>query len=443
MVTEKTEFVTDVVCPYCGSNCDDIVCEVKDGHIINVFNTCECGTGNFIHAPEAQRFTTPLWREDKAEEFKPISWDEALEKFAEIMVNAKRPLWHGWSETSVEGIRHGIRLAELTGGIFDGQVTHCHGPSVTAIQQVGFPSCTLGDIKNRADMIVFWGSNPMNCHPRHLSRYSSFIRGFFRQNGRYERKMIVVDPRKTDTAKVADQWIQPDGGGDYEIFQALRSIINGHKLQEDVVSGVKREDLEALAEEMKAANFGIIFFGLGLTHTAGNDKNIQAAIELTALLNDHSKWNIMPLRGHYNVSGLNVVCSWVTGYPYAVDFSRGYPRFNVGEYTTIDTLRTKQIDAMFSIAIDPGAHLPQKCIQRMAEIPLIACDIHPTPTTELANLIIPGTHDGIEAEASSYRMDCVPIHMKKVIDPPEGCMESNAYFLQKLVEIVEKKVGAK
>jgi formylmethanofuran dehydrogenase subunit B len=80
----------------------------------------------------------------------------------------------------------------------------------------------------------------------------------------------------------------------------------------------------------------------------------------------------MPLRGHYNVTGLNMVLSWVTGYPYAVDFSRGYPRYNVGEYSSVEMLANGQIDAMFSIAVDPGDHMPQKSVEQKAKIPLIA-----------------------------------------------------------------------
>jgi len=434
------QLIKDVVCPFCGSNCDDIEVEVENNKILSVYNACSVGTANFIPVPGAKRFTQPLYRESKTDEFQEISWENALEKAADLMVGKYRPLWFGWSETSVDAIREGIKLAELTKGIIDGQVTHCHGPSVQAIQMVGYPSCTLGDIKNRADVVLYWGCNPLNAHPRHMSRYTAFTRGFFREDGRVDRTIIVVDPRFSDSAKVADKYYKINLGEDYDVFQALRTLVNGIELDQETIGGIHRQELIELATLMKKAKFGIVFFGLGLAHSLGKSQNVAAAIQLVQLLNTESKWSIMPLRGHYNVTGLNMVLSWVTGYPYAVDFSRGFPRYNVGEYSTVEMLQRGQIDAMFCIAADPGAHLPQKCVEHMAKIPLIACDIHSTPTTELANLILPGTHDGIEAEASSYRMDAVPIHMKKVIDPPKGCMPSNAYWLNKLVQIIEKRV---
>ena len=44
------------------------------------------------------------------------------------------------------------------------------------------------------------------------------------------------------------------------------------------------------------------------------------------------------MRGHGNVTGGDVIMRWTTGYPFGVSLSRGYPRFNPGEYTTADTL---------------------------------------------------------------------------------------------------------
>ncbi|MHA1734223.1 MAG: formylmethanofuran dehydrogenase subunit B [Promethearchaeota archaeon] len=440
---EKTILKEDITCAFCGAACDDIVVEVDEDEreILNVYNACECGAANFMENKEAVRFTQPLWREDKADEFKPISWEEALEKAADILTSAKMPLLFGWTETSIETVRESIKLCELVGGISDGQVIHCHGPSIQAIQAVGFPSCTLGDVKNRADVVVYWGCNPMNAHARHLARYTTYVRGYFRQNGRFERSLICVDPRVSDTAKIADIHLQVDLGGDYELFQAMRSILRGHKPAEKVISGVPIEKIEKTVEIMKNANYGILLFGLGLTHSSAKSKNIEAGISLMRELNDYSKWSLMPLTGHYNVIGYVACMSWQTGYPFAVSFARGYPRYNIGEFSCPELLKREQADAMFVMGADPGAHLAQKSVEQMAKIPLIVSEIHPTPTTELANLILPATHNGIEAEGSCYRMDSVPLHMRAVIKPPEGCKESDTVVIQELIKLIESRAG--
>ncbi|MHA1341511.1 MAG: formylmethanofuran dehydrogenase subunit B [Promethearchaeota archaeon] len=434
----KSEIISNVVCPFCGSACDDLEVEIEDGKIKNVFNACTVGTATFFPNPEAKRFKTPLWREKKTDEFKPISWEEAIQKAAEILTNAKRPLMFGWCESSCETIREGAKVAELTGSIIDAQITHCHGPSFQAIQMVGIPTCTLGEVKNRADVVVYWGSNPLNGHPRHLSRYSSFPRGFFREDGRSDRTIIVVDPRKSDTAKVADIHLQVNLGEDYLLFNAIRATINGLDIEQDEVAGIKKENIKKVADIMKKAKFGIVFFGMGLTHSLGKSQNISAAIEMVQLLNNMSKWAIMPMTGHYNVNGFAQVMSWTTGFPYSIDYSRGYPRYNPGEFTSIDMLQKGMIDAMFVISADPGSHMPQKAVARMAEIPLIVCELHATSTTQLANLILPGVENGIEAAGSIYRMDGVPLRMTKLLDPPEGCLESDTILIQKIYEKVKE-----
>ena len=48
-----------------------------------------------------------------------------------------------------------------------------------ATQEIGIPACTLGQIRHRADLIIYWACNPWTSHPRHLERYTSFTDGRF------------------------------------------------------------------------------------------------------------------------------------------------------------------------------------------------------------------------------------------------------------------------
>ena len=48
-------------------------------------------------------------------------------------------------------------------------------------------SCTLGEVKNRADFIIYWGGNPAECHPRHFTRYTLTQKGKFLPRGRKDR----------------------------------------------------------------------------------------------------------------------------------------------------------------------------------------------------------------------------------------------------------------
>ena len=65
-------------------------------------------------------------------------------------------------------------------------------------------TCTLGEVKNRADLVIYWGGNPAECHPRHFTKYALMPKGRFIPNGRKDRTMVLVDIRETPTAKAAD-----------------------------------------------------------------------------------------------------------------------------------------------------------------------------------------------------------------------------------------------
>ncbi len=425
--------VTDVVCPFCGTLCDDIEVDVDDAEkICSTRNACVIGDNKFMTAQASDRHLHPRIR--RGGELVECTTDEAINKAAEILVNAKHPLLYGWSSTSCEAQEAGMALAESVGGTIDNTSAVCHGPSVLAIHTVGIPSCTLGEIINRADTVLYWGCNPANAHPRHMSRYSLFPRGFFTEQGKPGRTEIVIDVRSTDTAHHADIFIQPEQGRDYELMNALRVAFRGEPLPESV-AGIPRAEIEKLAQTLKDSRFGIIFFGMGLTMTRGKHRNIDIAISLTQDLNKYTKFSIMAMRGHYNVAGADQVSAWECGFPYAVNFSRGFPRYNPGETSSTDLLAHKEVDAALIVASDPAAHFPIGMVRTLASIPMIAIDPHVTPTTEIASVYIPGAIVGIEEAGGAYRMDNVPIKMRKVVEPPEGVLTD-----QEIIKRIHRRV---
>lgn len=128
------------------------------------------------------------------------------------------------------------------------------------------------------------------------------------------------------------------------------------------------------------------------------------------------KFTLTPMRGHWNVNGTNQTFSYLTGFPYGVDFSRGIPYYNPGETTAADLLSKKEVDACLVIGAGPGAHLPRRCVEQMAAIPTIVIDPYIPLSTGLAGIHIPVACVGIETEGIGYRMDSVPLRMKKVLD---------------------------
>jgi formylmethanofuran dehydrogenase subunit B len=469
-----------VTCPVCGSLCDDIELTIENNEVVNVKNGCSMCESKFLGYKGEHRIKTPLIRKDG--KLVPVSIEEAIHNAAEILANANYPILYGWSSTSCEAQRVGVELAEEIGGVLDNTAVVCHGPSILSVQEVGIPTCTLGQIRHRADLIIYWGCDPWSAHPRHLERYTSFTEGKFEDSewkaylqkvkavaGKKKiasaerrefvkfhskpqtqacmvsgspqvlqkegRKLIVIDVRKSMTAEMADYFIQVEPNKDYEVMQALRALVRDQELDVDKVAGVPVEYLEEVADALVNCNFGVIFFGMGLTQTAGKFRNIEVAISLVRDLNRRTKFAIMPMRGHFNVTGANIVATWQSGYAYSVDFSLGYPRYNPGETSSMDILLRGESDASLVIAADPGANFPKRAVEHMVKTPLIVIDPHMNATALLGDVVIPSAFVGIEVDGTAYRMDNVPLPLKKVVEPPEGILPDEEILRRILEEV--------
>jgi formylmethanofuran dehydrogenase subunit B len=425
------ESYTGVTCPFCGCLCDDIEVSVDKGAIIKVANGCAYSLTKYLNY-NRDRITAPLIREGDKQV--PVELPEAIERAAKILSEAEYPVLYGWSSTSAEAIGLGVELAEELGGAIDNTTSVCHGPTTEALQELGLPGCTLGQVRNRADLIIYWGSNPLQSHLRHMSRYTIGAEGRWRR-GRDERTLVVVDVRRTYTARVADYFIQVEPNRDYELITALRMALRHEEIEQDRVAGVSVEDIEELADLMMGCEFGALFYGLGLTMSYGKNRNIDSAISLVRDLNRWTKFVMIPMRGHYNVNGANIVFLWHTGYPFAVDFSHGYPVYAPGATSAVDILSRGESDAALIVSSDPAANFPRRAMENLFGNPLIVIDPHRTVTSMRADVVIPSAFVGIECEGTAYRMDGVPIKMRGVIDPPKGILSDEEILGRILGEV--------
>ncbi|MBS7610704.1 formylmethanofuran dehydrogenase subunit B [Candidatus Bathyarchaeota archaeon] len=422
------EVFKNVLCPFCGCCCDDLEVEVDSNKIINVKNACALGRGKFLSIGE-HRLLKPLVKVDG--ELVETDLEKAVEKTVEMIKNSSYPVFYGFGCASCEAIKLCLEMADLSGGLADNISVVCHGPTILGLQDMGIPSATLGQIRHRADLIVYWGCNPVEAHPRHTIRYGPLSSGRF-VTGRKSRRMVVIDVRKTPTATMADVFMQVKPNSDFEILTALRALVNDLDLEVEEVDGVPVAKLEELADMMINAKFGALFFGLGLTMSYGKEHNIEAAIALVRDLNKKTKFVMIPMRGHFNVTGANEVFTWQTGYPFCVDFSMGYPRYNPGETSAVDVIARGECDLLFIIGADPCSHLPHYIVERLKNVKLVVLDPSITPTVKMADVAIPVAYVGIEASGTAYRMDGVPLQLRKVVDPPPGIL-SDVDVLNRIV----------
>jgi formylmethanofuran dehydrogenase subunit B len=402
--------IENVVCPFCGCLCDDIVVEVEDNRITATKKACANGHSLFLNAHT--QVTQPTVDGEE------VKWPQAIDAAAHILTDATCPLIYGLSSTATEAQRKAIALADLLGATIDSTSSVCHGPTTIGIQSRGEPTCTLGEIKHRADLVIFWGCNPAEAHQRHFSRYSVSARGKLTPQGRKDRTAMVVDVRPTASSRKADIFLQVRPGFDYEVLTALRALLKGESLDVTEIGGVNVAQLADLLERMKSCRFGVVFFGMGVTQTGGKHLNVAELLTLVAELNAHTRFTTMPMRGHGNVAGADSTLTWQTGYPFAVNFARGYPQYNPGEFTAVDVLARGEADAALIIASDPAAHFPRQAAQWLSQIPTIVLDPEVNLTARAARVVLPTATYGVSAAGTAYRMDNVPLPLKKLVDSP-------------------------
>jgi len=432
--TGEKRIVENVVCTRCGEVCDYLKIELDGNKIVRNSGGCSKSNSNFLNYHK-NRILKPYIR--KGSKLVEATLDEALDETANILVNSKYPLIYGLATTSNEVIEEAMKLAELVRGVVDNTSVFCHGPTTLASQEVGGVYTTFGTAVNLADLLIFWGSNPVNSHTNHMTRIVT-AKGVY-INGRKERKVVTIDVRRTELADLADLFIRVEPGRDLELITALRMAVNELEIETDKVAGVPREDIYKLADMMQTAKYGVIFHGLGLTETGAEHRNVQELFKLVQDLNEWTKFSAIPMRGHGNVSGSNEVTLWSTGFPYAVDFARGFPRMYVGMTTATDLLMNGDVDAALIVGTDPATSFPRKASEHLSKIPVIVIDPKWSLTTAFADVIIPSGLIGIECEGSVYRMDKVPIKLKKILDPPPGVLCDKEILKMLTERIIQRK----
>jgi formylmethanofuran dehydrogenase subunit B len=429
----ELKIVSNATCTFCGCVCDDMELTVEGQTITKAKNACVLGKAWFLNHHVEDRPGVLI-------RGKPATFAEGVEEAARILAGARYPIVYGLSDTTCEAQRVAVAIADRVGASVDTTTSVCHGPSGMAFQGVGEVTCTLGEVKNRADLVLFWGSNPAESHPRHWSRYSTMPKGLFVPNGRKGRTVVLVDVRRSKSAPAADLFLQIKPRKDFEALWALRALVKGVEVDPSIEqeTGISLEALQDLAARMKGCKFGVLFFGMGLSMTRGKHLNVEAALSLARDLNEFTRFYAKPMRGHGNVTGADNVVSWSTGYPFGVNLGRGYPRFNPGEFTTSDTLARREADAALIVASDPMGNFSQPAREHLASIPYVALDPKETPTTRAAAVAFTTATYGINTPGTVYRMDDVPIPLRPAFESKHPSDEVVLRAIEKRIREIQR-----
>jgi formate dehydrogenase major subunit len=344
------------VCPYCGVGCQ-LTYNVKDNRILfvegrdgpaNHGRLCVKGRYGFDYAHHPQRLTKPLIRRKDAppksgdfvmdpdrlmDVFREATWEEALD-FAGGGLKAIRDR-HGRKALagfgSAKGSNEEAYLFQklVRTGFGSNNVDHCtrlcHASSVVALLEgigSGAVSNPVMDV-TQAEVVIVIGANPTVNHPVAATWIKNAVRD--------GTKLIVMDPRRSDLARVAHRFLQFKPDTDVAMLNAMMNVIVTEGLVEEAfiasrtigyeelranvatytpeamapICGIDAETLRYVARLYARSKGSMILWGMGVSqHVHGTD-NARCLIALALMTGQIGRpgTGLHPLRGQNNVQG--------------------------------------------------------------------------------------------------------------------------------------------
>ncbi len=352
---------TNVACPFCGLVCNDLSINSQAGHLSLTENGCD---------KAKKQFERPPVDDSPRVNGKAVSYEVAIKAAASLIRKSRMPLYAGLG-TDVSGMRGIMELTDRSGGVVDHMLGDGLSRNYLVLQDRGWMTTTMTEIRNRADLIIFAGtdatSHPLLFDKTIWNKESMFDLEtsqrdiVFIGNGLKTRAGISPSGKKPvrincETARIG------------EVMSVLRMLVTDKPVHSQTVAGAKLKALEKLAAQMKAAKYGVIIWSPGSLNFPHADLAIQSITELVKQLNLTTRFNGFPLGGDEGGLSAANVCAWQSGYPLRTGFGKGHSRYEPTQYSTQALLESGQSDLLFwTSSVSTG---------------------HPPPETELATIVL-------------------------------------------------------
>jgi formylmethanofuran dehydrogenase subunit B len=431
----KGKNVQDTVCCGCSVVCDDAAVSVKKTTLQSL-GLCRLGHEYCNSIFSTTRLTSPLQAISNGKH-KTITLQNALEHSARLLRESKRPLFLGWSNSTMEAIQAGLNLAQRVNAVFDSTASFEYGSLLEAGLHGGEEGkMNLDKVRDFADHIVYWGVNPAESHHRHASRYTVFPKGKETPEGRESRVVSVVDVRETESMRLANhQLILSLNNGDVEFLQLLIEELEGtRKKLPTTVGGVPAIEFLSFAKQLREAETVALFYGNGLVHSTHSSQSLPLISKLSTLLNHKQQqcWTL-PMVAYCNSIGAVKACRQATTYPFSVDFSSNPAK-------TVDSIQQSIMSSNFDCALIAGwdalSFLPGPIANALSKLPLITFSTHSTLTTQKSTIVLPTALTGAETPGTVYRMDGTAVPLK-----PFKKSQKGIYSEEELLNRLLTKLG--
>ncbi|HSI25038.1 MAG TPA: formylmethanofuran dehydrogenase [Methylotenera sp.] len=291
-------------CPGCGLLCDDIVLEITNNQLKVINSNC---------AKTVAFFEQDLAENSPQINGEPATLQAAILKASQILKQAKNPIFTGLG-TDVQGFRALYNLSQKT----NANLSHMNAASMArnlkVLQSTGWQTTTLTEVKNRADLIVCFGSDLLSHNARFFERFVDTDGMFVSAKN---RQVIVLGEASNQDASDALQstWTLPCKATDLpSVTIALRALVAGKRLKATEVAGVQTSDLQTLADKLKAAKYAVLAWTAKDLDFPHAELTIQNITETVALLNNTTRAAGLPLGGSDGDTSANNANTWLSGW---------------------------------------------------------------------------------------------------------------------------------
>ena len=405
--------MVNLVCTGCGSLCDDIQVEIAENRITKIENACAKGSA-FLYALD-----NPNRRTANLVSHKEVSLERALEEARHLLSNAKRPLIFGLDNSTLEAQAKAIRLARKLGAVIDDASSFSYGELIRGLLDGSPQSCSLSQIKDKADLLIYWGSNPLHSHPRHLSEVSYYSYTDYDESGWVPRvNLACVEVRETELSSICKPAFKLAPGGDREFIQEIVSMMKG---------GQGTEKAGAFLELIKDSQVCVILCGRGLIYSVNG--NFDSFNEMIEGLRQWTKVSVIPMIDEFNMLGFNKSLREEAGYINEVSFDSGITHST--EFSFLEQVRRELPDCILIAASDPFSTLPQSLSRKLASTKIISLGSIVTSTTKAAEVVIATAAPGLERSGRIVRIDGEEVNLFEVKKSPYPSEE----------EVLEKLLG--
>jgi len=306
------------------------------------------------------------------------------------------------------------------------------------------------------DLVVLWGSNARAAHPIF---FHHVLKGI--HNG---AKMIVVDPRRTESAEWGDLWLGIDVGSDVGLSNTIAREIIANDLQHhafiehatlgfeeykvsvedwtlergEAVTGVPAEIIKEVAHAYAKADRAVICWTLGITEHHNAVDNVLALINLSLLTGHVGVYGsgVNPLRGQNNVQGggdMGAIPNKLPGFqdieedaPARAKFEAAWgvpvvPKYGWTLTQMFEAMDRGDLTCAYVIGENPASSEADNLhtVKLLEDLDtLIVQDIFMTRTAELADVVLPASAAWAESEGTVTNSERRVQRVRKALDPP-------------------------